>query len=55
MEVVRKGACSVGEGAQTIENEVQVETWGKKRIENKLTQGQIESLQRFGRRPYMNK
>jgi fructose-specific phosphotransferase system component IIB len=55
MEVVRNAACSVGKAAQTIENEVQVETWGKNHIENKLTQGQIELLQKFGRRPFMNK
>lgn len=55
MKVVRNVACSVGESAQKVENETQVEMRGKNHIENKLTQGQIELLQKFGRRPYMNK
>ncbi|MDF2565562.1 MAG: hypothetical protein K0Q53_1957 [Massilibacillus sp.] len=55
MKTVRNAACSVEKGAQTMKNEAQVETRGKNYIENKLTQGQIELLQKFGRRPYMNK
>lgn len=63
MEVVRNEACSMGightyiaveklrKGVQTIRNEAREEN----HIENKLTRGQIELLQKFGRRPFMNK
>ena len=55
MEFVRNVVCGVGKSAQKVENEVQGETWGKNHIENELTQGQLELLQKFGRRPFMNK
>jgi len=55
MKVVRNVSCSVGESAQKVETEAQGETWRKIYIKNELTQGQIELLQKFGRRPYMNK
>lgn len=63
MEVVKNEACSMGIGhtyiaveklrkdVQTIKNEARDEN----HIENKLTRGQIELLQKFGRRPFMNK
>lgn len=67
MEVVKNEACSMGightyigveklrKGVQTIRNEARVETWEENHIENKLTRGQIKLLQKFGRRPFMNK
>lgn len=55
MEFVRNVVCGVGKSVQKVENEVQVETRRNNHLENELTQGQIESLQKFGRRPYMNK
>jgi fructose-specific phosphotransferase system component IIB len=67
MEVVRNEACSMGiahtyitveklkKGVETIKNEAWVESWEENHIENKLTRGQIELLQKFGRRPFMNR
>ena len=55
MKVVGNVDCSVGESEQKVENEAQVETWELNRIENELTPGQIQLLQKFGRRPFMNK